>query len=89
MKGDLSRCDNWSGISLLDAVGKDMVRINQERLQNLVEDELPGSHCGFWKGRNYMDMIFSNQQLLEKSLEHRTKLFSYFIYLRKASDSVP
>ena len=32
-KGDLRLCDNWRGISLLDVVGKDLVRIFQERLQ--------------------------------------------------------
>ena len=40
-KGDLSRCDNWRGISLLDVVGKVVARVIQERLQKLAEDELP------------------------------------------------
>ena len=31
-KGDLRRCDNWRGISLLDVVGKVMARIVKERL---------------------------------------------------------
>lgn len=48
-KGDLSKCDNWWGISLLDVVGKVVVRILQERLQQLAEDELPESQCGFKK----------------------------------------
>ena len=88
-KGDLSRCDNWRGISLLDMVGKVVVRILQDRLQKLGEDELPLSQCSFRKGRSCMNMIFSVRRLLEKSLEHRAKLVFSFIDLGKAYDSVP
>ena len=56
-KGDLSKCDNWRGISLLDVVGKVIARILQDRLQKLAEDELPESQCGFRKGRGCSDMI--------------------------------
>ena len=49
-KGDLSHCDNWRGISLLDVVGKVVARVLQERLQKLAEDQLPESQCGFRKG---------------------------------------
>ena len=88
-KGDLSNCDNWRGISLLDVVGKATARILQDRLQKLAEDELPESQCGFRKGRGCSDMIFAIRQLVEKSWEHRTKAFFLFIDLRKAYDSVP
>ena len=88
-KGDLSRCDNWRGISLLDVVGKLVARIVQERLQKLAEDELPESQCGFRKGRGCTDMIFTIRQLVEKSWEHTSKSFFTFIDLRKAYDSVP
>ena len=46
-KGDLSNCDNWRGISLLDVVGKVIARILQDRLQQLAEEELPKSQCRF------------------------------------------
>ena len=46
-KGDLSQCDNWRGIALLDVVGKVVARVIQGRLQKLAEDELPESQCGF------------------------------------------
>ena len=88
-KGDLSHCDNWRGISLLDVVGKVVVRVLQERLQKLAEDQFPESQCGFRKGRGCTDMIFTVRQLVEKSWEHTTKTFFTFIDLRKAYDSVP
>ena len=37
-KGDLSQCDNWRGIALLDVVGKVVARVIQGRLQRLAED---------------------------------------------------
>ena len=88
-KGDLSRCDNWRGIALLDVVGKVVAKVLQERLQKVAEDELPESQCGFRKGRSCTDMIFTVRQLVEKSWEHTAKSFFTFIDLKKAYDSVP
>ena len=88
-EGDLSNCDNWRGISLLDVVGKVVARILQERLQKLAEDELPESQCGFRAGRSCTDMIFTVRQFVEKSWEHQSKAFLTFIDLKKAYDSVP
>lgn len=89
MKGDLSRCDNWKGIALLDVVGKVMATVLQERLQKVAEDELPESKCGFRKERSCIDMIFTVRQLVERSWEHMAKAFFTFIDLKKAYDSVP
>ena len=83
-KGDLSKCDNWRGIALLEVVGKLMARVLQDRLQQLAEEELPETQCGF-----RTDMMFTLRQLMEKSVEHRTKQFIIFVDLRKAYDSVP
>ena len=88
-RGDLSQCGNWRGISLLEVVGKVMARILQERLQQVAEDELPESQCGFRKGRGCSDMSFVIRQLVEKSMEHRSKQFLVFVDLKKAYDSVP
>ena len=88
-KGDLSHCNNWRGLSLLDVIGKIVARILQERLQKLAENELPESQCGFRKGRSCADTIFTVCQLVEKSLEHESKAFFTFIDLKKAYDSVP
>ena len=88
-KGDLQRCDNWRGISLLDVVGKVFARVIQERLQVIAESLLPESQCGFRKGRGCCDMIFVARQLLEKAREHKDDLSTLFVDLRKAYDSVP
>ena len=49
-KGNLRNCNNWQGIALLDAVGKVVARMLQERLQQVAEEELPESQCGFRRG---------------------------------------
>ena len=88
-KGDLTVCDNWRGISLLDIVGKLFAKIIQKRLQGVVEEVVPDSQCGFRKGRGCTDMIFCARQLVEKAREHNTKVFMLFVDLRKAYDSIP
>ena len=87
-RGDLTSCDNWRGIALLDVVGKVVGRVIQSRLQILAETELADSQCGFRKGRSCTDHIFSVSQIVEKCIEHRTPSFLVFIDLRKAYDSV-
>ena len=88
-KGDLSVCDNWRGISLLDIGGKLFGKIIQKRLQEVAEVVLLDSQCGFRRGRGCVDMIFCARQIIEKSIEHDTKTFILFVDLRKAYDSVP
>ena len=87
-KGDLSLCDNWRGIALLDVVRKVVGRLIQNRLQHLAELELPESQCGFWNGRSCTDQIFAVSQVIEKIHEHHDIGFLVFIDLRKAYDSV-
>ena len=45
-KGDLSVCDHWRGISLLDIGGKLFRKIIQKRLQEMAEEVLLDSQCG-------------------------------------------
>ena len=52
-------CDNWCGISLLYVVGKHFGCVLQLKLQEMAEDALPESQCGFRKGRGCIDMIFA------------------------------
>ena len=88
-KGDLQCCDNWRGISLLDVAGKLFARIVQDRLQRIADHTLPESQCGFRKGRGCCDMIFVVRQLFKKAREHQESLFTLFVDLRKAYNSVP
>lgn len=84
-KGDLQHCD--MGV-VSDVVGKVFARVIQERLQVVAEKVLPGLQCGFRKERGCCDMIFVACQLLEKAREHQDSLFTLFVDLRKAYNSV-
>ena len=46
-KGDLTKCDNWRGSSLLDIMGKLFGKVLQKRLQELAEELLSDLQCGF------------------------------------------
>nr|VZI25499.1 unnamed protein product [Spirometra erinaceieuropaei] len=88
-KVDRQVCDNHRGISLLNIAGKIFARILLNRLNNHLEQGLlPESQCGFRRHRGTMDMIFAARQLQEKCQEMRTHLYSTFVDLTKAFDTV-
>ncbi|BHF80409.1 hypothetical protein SprV_0702353600 [Sparganum proliferum] len=88
-KGNRQICDNHRGISLLNIAGKIFARILLNRLNNHLEQGLlPESQCGFRRHRGTTDMIFAAHQLQEKCQEMRTHLYSTFVDLTKAFDTV-
>nr|VZI43364.1 unnamed protein product [Spirometra erinaceieuropaei] len=88
-KGNRQVCDNHRGISLLNIGGKIFARILLNRLNNHLEQGLlPESQCGFRRHRGTTDMIFAARQLQEKCREMRTHLYSTFVDLTKAFDTV-
>ena len=90
-KGDLTECDNWRGISLLDVMGKLFSKVIHRRLQWVTKEVLLDSQCGFRSGRDCVDVVFCAQQLVEKASEHSTKIYKscFFVDFRKAYNSVP
>ena len=88
-KGNRQACDNHRGISLLSIAGKILARILLNRLNvHLEQGLLPESQCGFRKERGTIDMVFAARQLQEKCQEQNLDLYSIFIDLTKAFDSV-
>nr|VZI32247.1 unnamed protein product [Spirometra erinaceieuropaei] len=88
-KGNRQVCDNHRGISLLNIAGKIFARILLNRLNNHLEQGLLSeSQCGFRRHRGTTDMIFATRQLQEKCQEMRTHLYSTFVDLTKAFDTV-
>ena len=70
-------------------MGKLFARVLNDRLQLVVEEVVSDTQCGFRTGRGCVDMIFCVRQLVEKAIEHNTRIFLLFVDLRKAYDSVP
>ncbi len=88
-KGNRQCCDNHRGISLLCIAGKVLARVLLNRLINHLEDGLlPESQCGFRAGRGTVDMIFAARQLQEKCQEQYQDLYTTFVDLTKAFDTV-
>nr|VZI04553.1 unnamed protein product [Spirometra erinaceieuropaei] len=82
-------CDNHRGISLLNIVRKIFACVLLSRLNNHLEQALlPESQYGFRRHRGTTDMIFAARQLQEKCQEMRTHLYSTFVDLTKAFDTV-
>ncbi|BHF64372.1 hypothetical protein SprV_0200737500 [Sparganum proliferum] len=88
-KGNHQVCDNHRGISLLNIPGKVFARILLNRLNNHLEQGLlPESQCSFRRHRGTAYMIFADRQLREKCQEMRTHLYSTFVGLTKAFDTL-
>ena len=88
-KGNKQACDNHRGISLLSIAGKVLARVLLNRLTaHLEQGLLPESQCGFRKERGTIDMVFAARQLQEKCQEQNTDLFSTYVDLTKAFDTV-
>uniref|UniRef100_K7EZ86 Reverse transcriptase domain-containing protein n=2 Tax=Pelodiscus sinensis TaxID=13735 RepID=K7EZ86_PELSI len=88
-KGNRQVCDNHRGISLLSIAGKILARVLLNRLINHLEQGLlPETQCGFRKERGTVDMIFAARQLQEKCQEQNRELYTTFVDLTKAFDTV-
>ena len=87
-KGSKADCGNYRGISLLSIAGKIFARIILNRLIAISEANLPEAQCGFRPGRSTVDMIFTVRQVQEKCHEQNLDLYSVFIDLTKAFDTV-
>ena len=87
-KGSKADCGNYRGISLLSIAGKIFARVILNRLITLSEQILPEAQCGFRPGRSTVDMIFAVRQIQEKCIEQNRPLYSVFIDLTKAFDTV-
>ena len=57
-------------------------------IPTLAERNLPESQCGFRPNRSTVDMVFAVRQVQEKCMEQNINLYSVFIDLAKAFDTV-
>ena len=88
-KENRQTCDNHRGILLLSITGKILARVLLNCLIDHLEDGLlPESQCGFRPGRGTADMIFAARQLQEECQEQNVGLYTTFVDLTKAFDTV-
>ena len=88
-KGNHQKCDNHHSISLLSITGKVLARVMLNCLtMHLEKGLLPESQCSFCMGWGTRDMIFAVRQLQEKCQEQRCDMYTTFVDLTKAFDTV-
>uniref|UniRef100_A0A914VPX7 Reverse transcriptase domain-containing protein n=1 Tax=Plectus sambesii TaxID=2011161 RepID=A0A914VPX7_9BILA len=87
-KGDLSKCNNWQGITLLSVPGKVLCIVLLRRLRQAIDDQLREQQAGFRCGRSCNKQIFILRLIIEQSLEYQQRLSTNFIDFVKAFDSM-
>ena len=89
-KGNPQVFENQRGISLLSIAGKILAKILLFRLNVHFDQKgsIPESQCGFRKDRGTIDIIFTTRKLQKKSQELNVDLYTTFVDLTKAFDTV-
>ena len=89
-KKDPTECGNFRGISLVAHAGKALLKIVATRFSDYCEWKqiLPEAQCGFRTGRSTIDMMYVVRRLQELAREKGVPLYTCFIDLQKAYDSV-
>ncbi|VDP67196.1 unnamed protein product [Schistosoma curassoni] len=87
-KGDLSKCENYRGITLLSIPGNVFNSVLLNRIKEAVDAQLRDQQAGFRKDLSCTDQIATLQIIVEQSIEWNTSLYINFIDYEKAFDSV-
>ena len=78
-KGNKKICDNYRGIALLNATSKIFSRIILNRIQNLIDDQLPEIQTCFRFNRSTIDQIFILKMTLGRRREFNKPLYMCFV----------
>ena len=87
-KGNAKECSNYRTIALISHACKVMLKILQARLQQYVNQELPGAQVGFRKGRRTRDQMASICWIIEKGREFQKNIYFCFTDYAKVFDCV-
>lgn len=87
-KGDISKCENWRGITLLNVSSKLFYRIILNRISEILYNKIRREQSGFRPGYSCIDNINTVRIMLEQSLEYGSPLQLLFIDYKRAFDSV-
>lgn len=87
-KGDLSKCCNWRGITLLPIPSKVLSKIILDRLSKAVEPLIRNEQAGFRPGRSCTDQINTLRIILEQASEFQNEIHALFVDFEKAFDTL-
>ena len=78
-KGNAKECANYCSIVLISHTSKVMFKILQARLQQYLNQELPGVQTGFGIDRGTRDQIANIRWIMEKAREFQKNIYFCFI----------
>lgn len=87
-KGDLTKTDNYRGISLTSIVSKTLNRMILNRIKPCIENVLRDNQNGFRPGRSTTSHILALRRILEGAKAKNLTAVMLFIDFKKAFDSV-
>ncbi|VDP76627.1 unnamed protein product [Schistosoma mattheei] len=87
-KGNLSKCDNYRGITLLSRPGKVINRVLLNRMKDCIDAQLRDQQARFRKDRSCADQIATLRIIVEQLIEWNSSLYINFIDYEKAFDGV-
>ena len=89
-KGNIDKCDNYRGITLLSCLGKLFTNILNTRLLNFCENSaiLMENQAGFRKNYSTTDHIFVLKHIVDLFCLRKKRLFCTFIDYSQAFDTV-
>jgi sorting nexin-29 len=87
-KGDIKKCENYKGISLLNSGYKIYAKIMKNKLYEYYKGNLGEEKNGFRRGCSCSDSYFSIKLIIGKSREFNIITHLAFIDFEKAFDNV-
>ena len=66
-KGDLTKCGNWRGITLMSVAAKVMGKVLIRRISGGVDARLRKEQAGFRRGRSTIEQIFVLRNIVEQA----------------------
>ena len=87
-KGDLTKCSNWEGITLMVVAAKVLGRMIITQIRDGIDNKLHQEQAGFRKGRGTTEQIFILRNIIEQCNEWNSNLYVCFVDFEKAFDSV-
>ena len=86
--GDLSKPDNYRGISLICIIAKIFNRLILNRIRKTIDLKLLLNQNGFRSGRTTVAQILTLRRIIEGVKDNNLKAVMTFIDFKKAFDSI-
>jgi len=87
-KGNITKVENYRGISLLDTSNKVLSLTVLKQLEEYAKDIIGEYQIRFTRGKSTTDHVFTVRQIMEKYYEYDKDLFMIFVDFKQVYDSI-